>query len=257
MPSTTSNTGYVDGSTQTIIQGLAKSPITVPPELSPPLPQDQHQDQHTEDKGEDKAEDMAATDPSLAEHDEHLSPDQNLPRKKRPPFNARISLPTLDLDAEGPPSPPPTYAAMSPLPAANRLHAGHTPIVPRSRSPLQQPDRPQEQEPQPQRDESGQATPDHDPSLSGALTLPSNPLDGSDDRITVKALDAELEKIAREQQSDPSSSTGLVENNVGVGDIGGDNGHENGRGSPEVEDIDGVLLKKNTKMNMGAPLGQA
>lgn len=248
MPSTTGS-NYVDHSTQTNIQGLARDSRPAPRGLSPPpsAPIPQHQPTEVEDNGvKDNGNGQGkATD---------MSPAQDPPRKKRPPFNARISLPTPDIDAEGPRSPPPTYAAMSPLPAANRLHAGHTPIIPRSRSPLQEPDRP---EPEPKQDESGHATPDRDPPLSGALTLPSHPGDGADDKITVKTLDAELEKIAKEQRKEQTSSTEPDTENGGDTKREEQNETAQRSSADDVEDIDGVLLKKNTKMNMGAPLGQA
>lgn len=261
MPSTTR---YVDESTQTIIQGLAHDPTSVPSELSP----HPSQDPQGKGKGKGKAKDMTTTDHPSTDNGGHT---QNLPRKKRPPFNARISLPTPDVDAEGPRSPPPTFAAMSPLPAANRLHAGHTPIIPRSRSPLQEPEQPQEQEQEQEQDENRQPSPDVDKALSGHLTLPADPhdLDGSDDRIMVSVLDARLETVARNRQLEPEESSvdqDTEQNTENGGDNSENGGNSNRQDVPEtgrrssadeVDDIDGVILKKNTPMNMGAPLGQA
>ncbi|KAH7117794.1 hypothetical protein B0J11DRAFT_92608 [Dendryphion nanum] len=242
---------YVDDSTQTNIKGLVQHPMEPPPELAPqsvsstlpPVAQDKE-----DVKGEALAEDMATNSSSHGEKSSDISPTQQLQRKKRPSFNARISLPSPNLDPEGPPSPPPTHMPQSPLPAANRLHAGHTPIVPRSRSPLR--------ELEPERVESGHVTPEQDQALTGALTLPANPGDATDDRIEVKALDAELEKIAKERQQETGTSPG--DNPEHDGQNSRHDSADTGRrpSADEVEEIDGVILKKNCRLNMGAPLGQ-
>lgn len=187
-----------------------------------------------------------ATPCSKMDVNANVSPTLLLRRKNRPSLVARISLPPSEF-AESPRSPPPTLAVMSPLPAANTLHAGHTPIFPRSLSPLQKRD-----------DPSGQSTPEQDESLSGPLTLPPQPGDGTADRIELRVLDAELEKIAKEQdiasrQSPASSSPSL---NAQISGLDSRKGSSRRSSENEVEVVDGVILKK-PKMNMGAPLGQA
>ncbi|KAI8942109.1 hypothetical protein NX059_000204 [Plenodomus lindquistii] len=106
-------------------------------------------------------------------------------------------------------SPPPTHAGLSPLPAANKLYAGHTPLLPRSPSPDNDNDLPVNGElvVEPEisnhdiNDES--STPEQDPSLAGALslpTLPTHPVDGADEHIVLSDLDHALAAIAREQE---------------------------------------------------------
>jgi hypothetical protein len=234
---------YVDKSAQTIVAGLTKHPSSVPGVLL--------------DATSTPPEDMPNKEPqepynpatSNMNNDDHTSPSLLLRRKNRPPLVARISLPEAsDVDSENPRSPPPTEAVMSPLPAANKLHAGHTPIFPRSLSPLRA------------KESSGETTPQQDTALEGPLTLPAQPGDGAEDRIELKVLDAELEKIAKEQDivEVPAAASSSIH---GVGD-GGQRSRlisTDGRRRSSVEDVevvDGVLLKK-PKMNMGAPLGQA
>jgi hypothetical protein len=176
-----------------------------------------------------------------------LSPTILLGRKKRPNLVTRISLP--EADVSGARSPPPTEAVMSPLPAANRLHAGHTPIFPRALSPLRR------------LDKSGESTAsEQEEYLTGPLMLPPQPGDGAGDRIELKALDAELEKIAKERslhRDEPGSSPSQPAEHRGhtsrraSGDVTGQR-----RSSTEEVEVDGVILKK-PKMNFGAPLGQA
>jgi hypothetical protein len=134
------------------------------------------------------------TGPTISKTDMNniTSPTLLLRRKKRPSMVARISMPksafeNIRFDVENPASPPPTEAVMSPLPAANRLHAGHTPIIPRARSPLPQ-------------DESDPPSPVADQPLSGPLFLPPQPGDGAEDAIPLTVLDAELERLRLEQE---------------------------------------------------------
>ncbi|KAF2015435.1 hypothetical protein BU24DRAFT_178467 [Aaosphaeria arxii CBS 175.79] len=268
--------GYVDTSTQTIIEGLAKHPVAVPPELQPSTPPPDAMSVKEEQKSlltqeellqKDKQWDDSANPTDGAPttglpETLPFTPTPGLASRRRPPFRARISLPELDLDTEGPSSPPPTDALMSPLPAANTLHAGHTPIIPRSLAPIHGMEPvgiiplKQALAPEPE--------PDVDLALHGPLTLPARPGDGADDRIELKALDAELERIAQEQSERDDDSD---EEKDTVKDITKDIPHE---GSPKasakgsrrssadegLETIDGILLKK-PRMNMGAPLGQA
>ncbi|KAF2657240.1 hypothetical protein K491DRAFT_691256 [Lophiostoma macrostomum CBS 122681] len=235
---------YVDKSAQTTIAGLAKHPVPIPPIL---VDQSTTPPEDTQDKNLSQPPHNEATLP--ASMMETANPDASpsmLLRKKRPNLVARISLPPSGLDnTDAPPSPPPTQAVLSPLPANNRLHAGHTPIKPgRSLSPLP-----------PGSDQSRESTPEpeQDASLEGPLMLPALPGDGSEDRIELKALDTVLERIASEQgtyeqtvtESGPSQSA----------DAGG-HGSRQGSTDSQVEVVDGVRLKP-PRMNMGAPLGQA
>ncbi|KAK7189699.1 hypothetical protein PSPO01_04089 [Paraphaeosphaeria sporulosa] len=167
-------------------------------------------------------------------------------RKTRPSLVARISLPGPDsgLDNENPRSPPPTEALMSPLPAANTLHAGHTPIIPGALSPLPS---------------SGPASPG-DAGLTGPLTLPPQPGDGAEDTIPLHVLDAELEKLrlAQERSASERSDSAEPEDETHEDDAAPPAAQtkENRRRSSAKDVVDGVLLKK-PRMNMGAPLGQA
>jgi hypothetical protein len=101
--------------------------------------------------------------------------------------------------------------------------------------------------------DSRELTPELDPPLTGALQLPPQPGDGTEDRIELKALDAELEKIAKAQEEhDPPPTVAHSRR-----DSRKDSSEGPGRPSTDdVEELDGVLLKK-PKMNLGAPLGQA
>lgn len=136
---------------------------------------------------------------------------------------------------------------MSPLPAANKLHAGHTPIFPRSLSPLHV------------QEESGPPTPEQDEALEGPLTLPAQPGDGAEDRIELRVLDAELEKIAKEQGAVDEPIAGVC-----ISPTSENGGQSNRKGlietrrrysAEDAEVVDGVILKK-PRMNLGAPLGQ-
>jgi hypothetical protein len=123
-------------------------------------------------------------------------------------LNPHIALPSVsrpldELNDEVPLSPPTTRALLSPLPEANTRHAGHTPLIDRALSPAEEAAHPQlpiaeELEVQPPADDRV-ATPDLDEALTGALTLPSNPVDGAEDHIELSALDKVLGKIAKQQ----------------------------------------------------------
>ncbi|KAF2112570.1 hypothetical protein BDV96DRAFT_601970 [Lophiotrema nucula] len=238
---------YVDKGTQTMIAGLSKHPAAVPPVLhlhtNTTTPPDDMPGKELQ-LPTDRTPGIMRTGPQAS----NTSPTLLLRRKNRPPLIARISLPASEY-TENPRSPPPTEAMLSPLPAANRLHAGHTPIFPRSLSPLRAP-----------QDDSGPPTPEQEEALTGPLTLPAQPGDGTEDRIELKALDAELEKIAKEQEniepgSSPSQSAELGgQHSRKSSAVGG--GRRRSSASDAVEVVDGVILKK-PRMNMGAPLGQA
>ncbi len=245
---------YVDKSTQTLIEGLARNPAPRPPALGAPIDTPTPPDDMAVDKVQMPAGATHATPPTTL--DNHSSPALLLGRKSRPPLVARITMPYPDLDAEDPCSPPPTQALFSPLPAANRLHAGHTPIIPRALSPLPPED-------------SGPPTPEQDVSLSGPLTLPPQPGDGAADTITLNVLDAELEKLRLEQEREEQRSTSPPNAHHMSPNLGKPAEGNMQRGAhmspvesqrPEADEtevvVDGVLLKK-PKMNLGAPLGQA
>jgi hypothetical protein len=235
---------YVDKAVQTTIAGLARHPAPKPAVLfdnttTPPEEMPSKSRQHSTDA-------MPSITQTQADAPD-LSPTILLGRKKRPNLVTRISLPEADFP--GARSPPPTEAVMSPLPAANRLHAGHTPIFPRALSPLRR------------LDKSGESTAsEQEEYLTGPLMLPPQPGDGAGDRIELKALDAELEKIAKERslhRDEPGSSPSQPAEHRGhtsrraSEDVAGQR-----RSSTEEVEVDGVILKK-PKMNFGAPLGQA
>ncbi|KAF2477385.1 uncharacterized protein BDR25DRAFT_390040 [Lindgomyces ingoldianus] len=238
---------YVDRSSQTTIAGLTKHPLAFPPVLS-------YTDATT------PPDDMPSKQLQLATHgtpaitktaiaDQNTSPSRLLRRKRRPPLVARISRQALEVDAEGPRSPPPTETVLSPLPAANTLHAGHTPIFPRSLSPLHD-----------QEDNSGPSTPEQEGVLTGPLTLPAQPGHGLDDRIELRVLDAELEKIAKEQgisplRNGPRSTHSQHAENGGQSSLKGSGENRRRPSADDAEVVDGVILKK-PRMNLGAPLGQ-
>ncbi|KAF2735965.1 hypothetical protein EJ04DRAFT_178643 [Polyplosphaeria fusca] len=245
---------YVDTAAQTTIAGLAKHPSPFPSALSPNTTTTPPDDMPSKELFSTDAAPVASK--SVPKHD-NLPPSLLLRRKKRPPLVARISLPANEVEPFGksddPKSPPPTEL-MSPLPAANKLFAGHTPIFPRSLSPLHA------------KEDSAPSTPEEvaveeeEEFLSGPLTLPSMPGDGAEDRIELKALDAELEKIAKVQHLVQDEQAGS-----GPSQTAEHGGQDSRKGSVEgrrrssaddiVEVVDGVLLKK-PKMNLGAPLGQ-
>lgn len=111
-----------------------------------------------------------------------------------------------------------------------------------------------------ERSASNPSTPDHDQALEGPLQLPAQPGDGNEDHIELKVLDAELEKLAKEQSISDQEDDHIPSQSV---EYGGQNSREGSsealrRSSTDeiVEVVDGVILKKQ-KMNMGAPLGQA
>lgn len=246
---------YVDKAVQTHIEGLTRDPDARPAALCPPTdtttpPAEtvvQKLQLHTGDPPT-----ISKTDPSPDADDTNMSPSQVFSRKNRPRLVARISLPAFEFDAETPLSPPPTHAVLSPLPAANKLHAGHTPIIPRALSPIQH------------YKSSGPSTPDQEEGLSGPLTLPPQPGDGAEDTIPLNVLNAELEKLRIEQEMEERQKgpTAVVSdlspelNRLSTKSSENEGSQRSRKSSDDVVVVDGVILKK-PKMNLGAPLGQA
>lgn len=248
---------YVSRGSQTEIQGLCKDPALRPQLLvspqaldgTPTPPDDMALDKSQFPVTAHDTPANASKPPADEQYNtSNMQPSMLLKRKTRPALTARISIPGPDLTDEVLRSPPPTEAVMSPLPAANKLHAGHTPIIPRALSPLP----PSEGPSSPGQEEEY---------LSGPLTLPPQPGDGAEDTIPLHVLDQELEKlrIAQERTSDNRSDSAEPEAQPDHEDdalpLSRRSSKEN-RKTPPEEFFDGVLLKK-PKMNMGAPLGQA
>ncbi|KAH8724245.1 hypothetical protein GQ44DRAFT_683526 [Phaeosphaeriaceae sp. PMI808] len=178
-----------------------------------------------------------------------------------------ISLPPAELNDEVPMSPPSTQALLSPLPEANRLHAGHTPLRVEALSP-----RPEAAtEAPPEIDNNTIGPLDGDEALTGPLTLPTNPVDGADDHhIALDVLDQELGRFARQQailrgdfsHEDPTPKNAKPvpeEGEAEAGTTGGGvplsrKGSADSRRSGASEEIDGVTLK-TPRNNFGAPFG--
>ncbi|KAF2819332.1 hypothetical protein CC86DRAFT_144721 [Ophiobolus disseminans] len=168
-------------------------------------------------------------------------------------------------DAENPPSPPPTNALLSPLPEANRRHAGHTPLIPRSPSIERDTGRQLFQQ---QASDDGSTTPDGDKGLRGALQLPTNPTDGAQDHfIGLEDLDHRLGRIAKQQKilrgefedeptpkPDPKPRMDSVEMD-GEGFPLSRKGSADSRRPTAPGEIDGITLK-TPPSNFGAPFGQ-
>jgi hypothetical protein len=174
----------------------------------------------------------------------------------------RIEMPPSDLNDEMPMSPPPTHALLSPLPEANKRHAGHTPLI--SHSPAS------DKEPviakkvaKEEQAADGAASPDADIALTGALTLPSNPVDGTEDTIELSALDNVLSHIAKQQAAlrsdfdDENKSKSPPERgSAGTTDDGLPLSRKVSADSRRsaAEEYDGVRLK-SPPSNFGAPFG--
>jgi len=118
---------------------------------------------------------------------------------------------------------------LSPLPKANTMHAGHTPLVPGSPSPEHQ-------------SPTAETTPEL--YLDGPLTLPLAPGDGSDDGISLRALGERLADIAKEQAEDTLEAEVVVKSETVEVEV-----------DRKAVEADGILLKK-PPMNFGIPLGQ-
>ncbi|KAF1961595.1 hypothetical protein CC80DRAFT_531461 [Byssothecium circinans] len=259
---------YVNQSTQTEISGLTRDAALLPAALFARPPRDTPtppEDMMAVDKPQLSAEDTP-TITKTNTNNLNESPTLLLRRKNRPKLEARISMPeVVRLDAETPRSPPPTEAVMSPLPLQNRLYAGHTPIIPRSMSPLADPEEDD--------DEIVGETAQTDDALSGPLTLPPQPGDGTEDTIPLSVLDATLERLRLQQEGEipaaaPNHPGETVEReSESVSRVSThDSPSSRSRTSPtklrrqsadaDVLAVDGVLLKK-PRINFGAPIGQA
>jgi hypothetical protein len=208
-----------------------------------------------------------APPPSLLERRQNrlgLNPHIPLPAARLP---ASASASELEVTNEDPLSPPPTRALLSPLPEANKRHAGHTPLIARTPSP--QPQVATEhlavENPEQQTTEDGTATPDADLALKGALTLPLNPVDGAEDRIQLTALDSMLAKISKQQaelRGDVDNESRRPSESKTNEEVDAEDGLRLSRKgsstdshrSGATEEIDGVVLK-TPPSNFGAPLG--
>lgn len=255
---------YVDATTQTIWAGLAKRPslrpdilFTAPDTTTPP---DDMMTEKPHSLGQlSSAVQSLLYSPSVSTTStaqEKLTLAER--RKSRPGLVARISLPSSELGDEVLPSPPPTHAILSPLPEANKRHAGHTPLIPRALSPVQAVEEQSAQEAPAQEDRL--TTPDGDKALSGPLVLPTNPVDGAEDLIALEALDDELSKIAREQDRfsklrDAPEPTQAQQTADGLS-LSRKGSAESHKSSEDVETVDGVRLK-SPPLNFGVPFGQA
>lgn len=194
-------------------------------------------------------------------------------RPNRPQLPTRISLPNSELDDEVFPSPPPTHAVLSPLPEANKRHAGHTPLIPRALSPVHDEEPAFAEEPLPVLRGTGEITPPaDDESLIGPLTLPTNPVDGSSDHIALDVLDDVLEQVAKDQDRfsklkdapEPTAAPVPVPvpapapaaiQNPDQGLTLSRNTSTDSQRSSSTEVVDGVRLK-TPPLNFGVPIGQ-
>ncbi|KNG48225.1 hypothetical protein DDE82_007105 [Stemphylium lycopersici] len=264
---------YADAETQTVWAGLTKMDLrpdilfTAPDTTTPPaemILEKHHQ-------GIDNivvAAQLGALDPHNTSFPSLLER-----RKNRPDFPTRISLPKSDLDDEVFPSPPPTHAALSPLPEANKRFAGHTPLIPRARSPVPDEEEPALPEKPPFVDEEEQTgTPLEDQPLIGPLMLPTNPVDGAADHIALDVLDDVLEMVAKDQdrfsklkdapEPTPASAPPPAHVHAAAAEKTEDdlplsrNTSTDSRKSPNnVEFVDGIILK-TPPLNFGVPIGQ-
>lgn len=260
---------YRDAATQTLWAGLMQR-TSVRPELllSPPKDTTTPPDEMLTEKEQfHDIPSFPATQSTRPKENNglgyNLSPKSTLleRRKNHPGLIAPIAMPETGFSDEVPLSPPPTHAVLSPLPEANIRHAGHTP--------LRQPSPPVEGESagtvtakqiaEPV-DADRIATPDEDVGLNGALTLPTNPVDGAEDHIGLDALDSVLSKIAKQQailrgefdedddKKAKEEEPEPVEEDLALSRKGSAD-------SRKSEVVDGVLLK-TPPSNFGAPFGQ-
>ncbi|KAF2852619.1 hypothetical protein T440DRAFT_31763 [Plenodomus tracheiphilus IPT5] len=272
---------YADASTQTVWAGLTKGDLvrpefllTIPDTTTPP-----------DDMLTHKSQSVVAI-----RHPIRMQPrvPTLLERRGNNPDLARgIPLPgasTSQLGDELTASPPPTHAGLSPLPAANRLYAGHTPLIPGSPSPIKdelqvaselvvEADDSIDDD---MNDES--PTPQQDPALAGALslpTLPANPVDGAAEHIVLSDLDQALEAIAREQErfsrlrDEPESASALAstsqQQSTSASTASSEQATDDGlslsrKGSADsrssnVSYVNGIPLK-SPPLNFGIPMGQ-
>lgn len=225
----------------------------------------------------DKQHDMATmTAPTpLGSLDAHATSFGGLlqKRQKRPELPTRISLPNSELDDEVLPSPPPTHAILSPLPEANKLHAGHTPLIPRALSPVhddQEPAAAEEQAPATEYYEPEPSMQADDQPLIGPLMLPTNPVEGASDHIALDVLDDVLEKVAKDQdrfsrlkdapepevaQPDPPAAPPAADAHSGLPLSRNTSSDSRKSSNNNTEVVDGVRLK-TPPLNFGVPIGQ-
>ncbi|KAG9189331.1 hypothetical protein G6011_06199 [Alternaria panax] len=249
---------YADAETQTVWAGLTRMDVrpeilfNAPDTTTPPA-------EIITDKLQGL--DNVITSARLGTLDPNSSSFQSLleRRQKRPDMPTRISLPSSDLDDEVFPSPPPTHALLSPLPEANKRFAGHTPLIPRALSPVQDED-PELEEPPVEEEPS--YTPLEDQPLIGPLMLPTNPVDGASDHIALDVLDDVLEKVAKDQDRfsklrdapEPAAPPAATNNAAEDLPLSRKRSAES-RHSCATEVVDGVRLK-SPPLNFGVPIGQ-
>jgi len=249
-----------DAETQTVWAGLTRMDVrpdilfTAPDTTTPPA-----------EMITDKLQglDNVITGAQLGALDPNSSSFQSLleRRHKRPGMPTRISLPISDLDDEVFPSPAPTHALLSPLPEANKRFAGHTPLIPRALSPVQDEGLAVE-EPPAQEEQTLFGTPPEDQPLIGPLMLPTNPVDGASDHIALDVLDDVLEQVAKDQDrfsklkdapepAAPPATADNAEEDLPLSR----KGSAESRNSCATEVVDGVRLK-SPPLNFGVPIGQ-
>ncbi|RMZ67881.1 MFS general substrate transporter [Pyrenophora seminiperda CCB06] len=265
---------YCDAETQTVWAGLTKMDVrpdilfTIPDTTTPPAEMIAAQKPLSIDNIVTAAQ-LGTLDPNSSSFKTLLERRQN-----RPPIPTRISLPNSELDDEVFPSPPPSHALLSPVPAANKRYAGHTPLVPRSPSP------PQDEMPEPMEQQAVEdplPVPLEDQPLIGPLMLPTNPVDGASDHIALDVLDDVLEKIAQDQERfsklkdapepapEPAPVAKHVEDDLPLNrkasadlrrlSSNSPKPSADSRKSSTAEVVDGVKLK-TPPLNFGAPIGQ-
>lgn len=250
---------YADAGTQTIWAGLTRGDI-VRPEFLYTAPENTTTPPDEMLTQKPQSPDMLHTMTRRQQHTPTASKGPSLlERRNNRGLLGGIALPTEDLNDEVPASPPPTHALLSPLPAANRLYAGHTPLVPGSQSPAQDDELPASDELIVEDDRV--APPQDDPSLKGPLSLPTNPVDGATDgHIILHNLDEELEKIVRDQERfgklkdapepSPKPAPDHTEDEVPLSRKGSADSR-----TSNVEYVNGIPMK-SPPLNFGAPLGQ-
>lgn len=250
---------YVHAATQTMWAGLSKADIrsdillSTPDTMTPPA-------ETIMDKQHDM--DSLAVATQLGTLDPLLPAFKSLLHKRQKHLHlpAHIAMPSLELEDNALPSPPPTLNLLSPLPAVNKLHAGHTPLVPRALSPVQD-DAPHAPAEQIVAEDENTSFVSEDQPLLGPLVLPTNPVDGAADHIALDVLDDVLEKVAQEQLrfsklKDASEPTTPPPEYVNPHSPSRSrNTSTDSRKCVHTEVVDGVTLK-TPPLNFGVPIGQ-
>ena len=252
-----STSNYANAGTQTDLTGPVQ-PI-VRPDIRFSAPK--NTSTPPEDAVSEKSR-FASSVPFTMHPPQNLSPTLLARRQNRP---THIAMPPAEFNEQSPFSPPPTHALLSPLPKANRRDAGHTPLIPRSLSPASETheedlvkEGPAERPSAPDNDTV--ATPDEDQGLSGALTLPANPVDGAEEHFGLDELDHVLSKIAKQQATLRGDVDDEVKKPSPLAEpLSSDDGMPLSRkasaDSRKSEVVDGVTLK-TPPSNFGAPMGQ-